>query len=279
MRLTLRLLCFLLAGCAAFAAPFGFSVQTDGDQNLYRIDLATGVATPLGLITPFPDAEGLAFVGNQLYAIGGTTNELWNLTAAPGTLVGPTGARDGFDAGLAYNPVTGLLYNLNAGITFALDGFSSLYTIDPTNGLATFVGSSGVFADGLAINAAGEAFAVDAVLTMSLYSVNLMTGQLTWVGGLGLDEFIENAGLDFDSAGILWALFSDGSIYTIDTVTGAASFQHFVTNLQGERLFGFEGLAIAGNPAEVPEPATAGLFAAGLLGVALLRRRLQRLRK
>ena len=56
---------------AAGASPVLYSVQSNGDDHLYSIDAATGVATDLGRLA-FDDAEGLAFAGSTLYAVGGT---------------------------------------------------------------------------------------------------------------------------------------------------------------------------------------------------------------
>src|SRR6187399_2233445 len=105
------------------AGPIGYAVRSNGNDHLLSIDLATGVATDLGLVG-LTDAEGLSFVGSSLYAIGGTVNQFWNITTPPGALVGATGARSGTDAGLGYDSTTGTLYNIQR----EANG-SSLYTI------------------------------------------------------------------------------------------------------------------------------------------------------
>lgn len=251
------------------AAPIGYSVNSNGTDRLYRIDLVTGVATDLGALT-FGDAEGLEIVNGTIYGIGGTTNELWNLSVPPGTLIGATGTRNGVDAGLGYNPATGTLYNLNGS-----SGSTSLYTVNMGTGATTLVGSSQSFGDNLAINASGAAYAVDGIFADSLFSIDLSTGAATLVGGLGLGNTNLLFGSDFDEAGILWALSSDGQIYQINTLTGAATFQALVRldSITGPTLSGFEGLAIETGAAAIPEPATyLGMFGA-LTALALLRRR------
>jgi len=162
----------------AIAGPIGFSVRSEGDDHLYRIDLLTGVATDLGLVG-VGDAEGLAFVGSKLYAIGtGTTfnHQLWNITDPPGFLVGRTGIRGGVDAGLDYDARTGTLYAYEGNTAGG-----ALYRIDPATGAATLVGQNDQFADGLAIDEAGQAFVIDNVTSTtndvaSLYRLDLGTG-------------------------------------------------------------------------------------------------------
>ncbi|MBE0660418.1 MAG: PEP-CTERM sorting domain-containing protein [Bryobacteraceae bacterium] len=251
------------------AAPIGYSVNSNDSDRLYRIDLTTGVATDLGALT-FGDAEGLEIVNGTIYGIGGSTNEFWNLSTPPGSLIGATGTRNGTDAGLGYSPATGTLYNLNG-----TSGLTSLYTVNMATGATSLVGSSQAFGDNLAINGSGAAYAIDGIFADSLYSIDLSTGSATLVGSLGLGNISVQFGSDFDEAGILWALSSNGEIYQVNTLTGAATFQALVRldSITGATLSGFEGLAVDGGAAAIPEPATyLGMFGA-LTALALLRRR------
>lgn len=218
---------------SAPAQVIGYSVQSNGNDHLYAIDLTTGAATDLGLVG-LNDAEGIAAVGNDLYAIGGTVAELWNITTPPGSLVGPTGARNGVDAGLEYDPSTATLYNMQG-----TGGSSSLYTIDIATGAATLVGTNAVFGDGLAIDSSGQAYTADFIFQDGLYTVDLNTGAATFVGGFNIGNVSLQAGLAFDGSDVLWAITSGGAIYSIDTATGAATFSASVS-VGG----GWEGLAI-----------------------------------
>lgn len=247
----------------ASAGPTLYSVRSNGNDHLYSIDAATGVATDMGLLS-FGDAEGLAFIGNNLYAIGGSIDQLWNVSSAPGTLVGATGPRNNFDAGLDYNSANGKLYNYNGS-----GGSGSLYTIDPSTGAATLVGSNGQFLDGLAIDVAGHAFGIDGIFSNALYSVDLATGAATQIGGLGFSPN-EQFGLTF-ADGILYGLNSAGRLYSFNTTTGAGTFL-VNTTCGGQACGQWEGLA-APQAATVPEPGSLALLGLGLAAAAGTRRR------
>ena len=254
IRVTITVLMLLaLSAATIVAAPIGYSVRVEGinyDGYLYRIDLATGEAVNLGLVGLY-NVEGMAFVGDTLYGIGGEIHELWDITAPPGTRVGNTGSRDGSDAGLSYDPTSGRLYNIQRN-----GPGSWLYEINMVTGQAIFIGSdTRGRPDSLAIDADGTAYAFDAIRD-TFYTVNLSTGALDFVGPLGVDLMAE-AGLAFDASGGLWALTDDGEIYTVDKMTGTVG-------LVATTLSGFEALAI-------PEPATVLLLSLGAL--ALCRKR------
>ena len=221
--------------------PFAFSIQSNGDDRLYRIDLSTGYAKPLGGPMDFGDAEGMA-IGSKgmVYAIGGTVEELWNVGSPPGVLIGSTGSRSGSDAGLDY--YDGMLYNVNSG---------QLYRINPATGSASPVGSNTTFLDGLAIRGDGAAFATDWIFTDSLYQVYLSNGTATLVGSLGLGSVSAQSGLSF-LGDTLYAITSNGEIYTIDTSTGTATFVASVTLDGFTAAGGWEGLAIPPCSAATP---------------------------
>jgi hypothetical protein len=266
----------LACGGFAEASPIGFSVRAHTGDRMFAIDLATGFATDLGQLL-FGDAEGLASLNGQLLTIGGAEEELWNITSAPGAKIGNTGPRTGGGAGLAETS-TELLYNIQGD----LQGYSTLYGIAPTTGLATEIGWAPIYADSLAINAAGQAFAVDGIFTDSLYTVNLTTGAMTLVGSLGLGNITASTGLSFDPFGDLWMItdINVSQIYRINVATGQATHVAPVTiQVGGQRFFlnGFQSLSIPGGSTpriQVPEPATTALVLLGLgLGVARRYRR------
>ncbi|MBA2564521.1 MAG: hypothetical protein H0V09_03755, partial [Gemmatimonadetes bacterium] len=144
---------------------------------------------------------------------------------------------------------TGTVYDLQADDELpASTARSFLYKINPANGRATFVGFDSEYADGLAIDNAGRAFATDFRISCSLFRVNLSDGRLSRIGSLGLNQenctgFDSGAGFH-DSSGTLYALREDGTIYTVNTSTGRATFKAVIKK-GGVRVPGdLEGLDV-----------------------------------
>lgn len=238
----------------AMAVPIGYSVMSDGDDQLYSIDLATGTATAIGA-TGFSDIEGLAFnpLNGLLYGVDDVTDTLVtiNTTTGAATAVGALGATF-TDIGLAFD---------NAGNLFmSNDAPGNFYSVDPTTGAATLIGAQGQQVTGLAYNA-GTMYGLGGDGTNNLVTINLGTGAFTTVGLLG-GIAVSDGGMSFDG-NTLWAINDTGDIFTIDTTTGAATFQ-------ANTLTGFEGLAILNR---VPEPGTLALVSIALAGLGLRTRR------
>ena len=258
----------LLCGVASapVPGPTGYSVRSDVDGHLYSINLATGVATDLGLVG-LSDTQGVEFVGSTLYGIGGTVMEFWDITTPPGSKIGDTGPRSGIDAGLAYDLTTGKMYNIQRDLSS-----SYLYEINLATGAATSIGSdSRGLPDGLAIDNTGAAYAIDG-LAGALYRLNLGTGALTLIGTSSLPY--SECGASFDVGGTLWGIFDNGGIYTFDTTTGAPT-------LVSTTLAGFEGLAIEVGLPVIPEVPLGTVMSAvamiggliGYIGTSAFRRR------
>ncbi|MBX3378261.1 MAG: S8 family serine peptidase [Phycisphaeraceae bacterium] len=242
---------------------YGYSVQSNGNDRLYRIDMETGEAVDLGLVGN-GDMEGLSFgPDGNLYGITGsataTTGQLWNISIPPGSQVGGSFARNGIDAGMDY--FDGALFQLQGNNSTS----SILYRINPNTGAPTLVGNGAFFGDNIAINTLGAAFAVDAIFNFTLYSVNLSNGAMAAVGPLGITGSLQG-GTSFSADNILYLLCSDGRIFTINTATGAATHRATVT-VNGVTTGGWEGLAIDRFSAAAPMelPAFGSTFSSGTL--------------
>jgi hypothetical protein len=274
---------------SAQAGPTAYSVRSDGtdaqDDYLYRIDLATGVATPIGP-TGFEDVEGLAFDTDctTLYGVDDTTDRLLTCDTATGacTQVGNLGVNI-TDTGLAF---AGERLFMS---TDAPKNPSNFYRLDAL-GAATVVGAQGQEVTGLAAGPLGV-FGLGGDGRDNLVEIDPVTGAATVIGPLGTVQ-PSDGGLDFDADGVLWGIEDRGlrnpsRIFRVNVSTGAATLGPTVHLANNTNLIGFEGLAIdegvcsvLGNqPAlvEVPTLGEWGLTALSALlslaGIASLRRR------
>lgn len=288
----LVLITALVAGLpsAVQAEPIAYSVRSDGndgqDDYLYRIDLATGIATPVGP-TGFEDVEGLSFNADcaTLYGVDDTTDRLLTCDTETGacTQVGALGV-DITDTGLAF---------LGARLFMSTDAPknpSRFYQVDPLLGTATLVGPQPQEVTGLAAGPLGV-FGLGGDGRDNLVEIDAVTGAATVIGSLGT-VLPSDGGLDFDAQGVLWGIEDRGlrnpsRIFRVNTTTGAATLGATVHLANNTNLVGFEGLAIdegvcsvlgnAPGVTDVPTLGEWGLIALTSLlswaGIALLRRR------
>jgi len=262
-RKTGGLVAALIAAAALLAAGFsarpgragtvttpnvGFSVQSDGDDQLYSIELATGIATPVGP-TGFPDIESLCIFEDpdgflNLIGVDSDLDELVSLDpfTGEGTAVGPIVDEFGLpvdcdDTGLTAAgasiptaaagphgvPTIGSAFMSNTD----LDGSFTLYELalpantgDPV--VATVIGGPGALGQpvaGLApdpidpslLFGLGGTDPVSGLAFDNLVTVNTGDGTTTEVGLLGTPFDVVDGGLDLDlDTGILYGL-DDGT--------------------------------------------------------------------
>lgn len=237
------------------------------DDQLYSIDLATGVATAIGP-TGFDEITSLTFDpgGTTLYGID-TSSEVF-VTCDTGT-----GACAEVGA-LGFSPSsTGLAFACD-DVLYLGDGSKDLYTVNPATGAATLVGDSGE--DLIALGArAGGAGCPSGLYGVSddsetLVCLDTASGIASVIGPLGFD--VLDGGLDIDASGTLWFLHNDGGIYTVNPLGGAATATA-TTDL------GFSSLAIGGLSCAAPSAGTvqfgatafSGLESSGFANVTLTR--------
>lgn len=226
------------------AASLGYSVRSDVDRRLYRIDLATGVATQLGA-TGFSKIEGLAI---------NATGEIFGVNPATAQLVkcSPTTG-----ACAAVGPLIGVpQVQTNAGLAFASNGALYLamnavvYRVDPATGGTTALGGTGPALSGLAgVNpsaaCASGLYGIGGNTDRGkLYCINVATGFATLLGTLSINPL--DSGLDGDPVtGIVWGVSNDdpGQVFAINPATLAVTNVNTVT-LAGTAVGGFESLAV-----------------------------------
>jgi len=235
----------LLASGFASASPIGYSVRSDVDRKLYRIDMATGVATEIGA-TGFSKIEGLALSPTgEIFGVNPPTAQLVKCSGVAGTCT-------------AVGILTGLpQIQTNAGLAFASTGAlylsmnAVIYRVDPATAATVALGSTGPALAGLA-GVAASASCPSGLYGMGgntdkgkLYCVNTTNGSTTLLGTVGIAPL--DVGLDGDPVtGLVWGVSNDdpGQVFAITPSTLALSHQNTVT-LAGKAIGGFESLAVA----------------------------------
>ena len=251
------------AAAAAPSSVTGYSVRSDGDDRLYRIELTTGAATQLGA-SGFPKLEGLAInAAGELFAvnpsISSSQSQLLKCSTSTGACaaVGVLGVVtvSSTNAGLTFTPAGQLFLTLNA----------ALYAVNPATGAATFVGTNNVAISGLAAtaptaNCASGLFGVGGNGNAgALYCVSTSNGSVSALGNLSVAP--TDAGLDADlTTGLLWEITNpadsgaQAEVFSFSPVTLIQSAPVGVT-LGGAPIGGFEGLAVVPSVvAAVPPP-------------------------
>jgi len=311
-----------LFAVSANGAPVAYSVNSDSgsanQDNLYRIDLETGLEEPLGELSTGSetrdDTEGLAMDADRnLWGIDDESRTIFRINKSAG-FVSEEESLDSF-------PFIPSLGGNDFGMTFSCDNSlyaatvqtQTLYKLDPSDGSGEIVGTIGSLGVNISAIAANgnpnSLYAVGngtydngAMDSPNLYRIDLLTGVATVIGPLGMGTTIsdyDQAGLAFDSQGVLWAITDrriindqraanlPSEILRINVDTGAAEVVWTTQEI------GFESLAIAPpitcdsqKPVEEPDddvPHIPTLTAAGQLlavfvlmfaGMLVLRRRI-----
>ncbi|HET9226278.1 MAG TPA: hypothetical protein VFR31_06405 [Thermoanaerobaculia bacterium] len=242
---------FLVA--LAFAVPSsaavgtGYSVQSDGSQKLFKIDLETGVATPVGG-TGFEGIEGLAFEPGceKLYGVDDVKDRLVTCSVQTGSCetVGSLGV-DVTDTGLAFAD-NGRLYMS----TDAPKDPLRFFELDTKTGAASWIGNQGTEVTGLAGNPVAL-YGLGGDGKDNLLIVDPVSGQATAIGKLD-KVTLQDGGLDFDRDGTLYGLnditgrSGPSQLFKLDLQTGRATVIANLKDPGGKAVNGFEGFAIDG---------------------------------
>jgi hypothetical protein len=195
-----------LAAGQADAAPTVFGATSSGHGELYILNPATGGS--LQDIGPLNDAAAAN------YSV----------------------------TGLAFDPISGLLYGSTGG-----KSGTQLLTINPATARVTVVGSfnagTASMTD-LAFDPSDNLYGISSSGGANLYSVNKVTGAATEIGASGL-SFTEGGGLAISSGGVFYAAPIPGEYGTYDPTTGA--YTHIATPATPAGGGTYGALAFAGN--------------------------------
>lgn len=305
LRAFIATLVLAVSGIQANAGPVAYGEAFD---TLYRIDLATRTATPVGAAGSWGGAsianvEGLTYGPNgKLYAVSDTLlKALMTIDPATGlaNVIGPLGGGSGLgDSG------QGTFDVLDLGMTFTCDGrlwlssgfTGSFWQVDPGTGATTKIGNLGATITGLTARG-NQVFGAGSQDDPNLYSIDLTTGQATSVGpyGQGLNP-ITTASPGFDASGKLWTVLDNvpplpptqtpqwstlatisatGALAAVGDITTPAGLKYPATVTQLPYV-GIKGLAIT-SPCNVakaaaldPAPATSPLSLSALILLVLL---------
>ena len=212
-------------------------VVSNTGANL-RINVDTGAVITDGTIAPTSGTAAItagaytnSFAGTtttQLYDIDAATGTLYlqdppnNGTLAPGRPLGVTAAAvNGFDI----DPRTNIGYAALGSATA-----STLYTVNLATGVATSLGAipGGEGIRGLALRTALTPSAIGLTSDNRLVAFDPRTPNTltSTVAIVGLNSGESVVGIDFRPAdGLLYALTSSARIYTVDPITGTATFR------------------------------------------------------
>jgi hypothetical protein len=180
----------------------------------------------LGMLAVVARADASTLYGSTSSGHG----ELYVLNPATGGILQDVGALNDSGAvnyavtGLAFNPVTGVLYGSTGGVSG-----HDLLTINPSTGLVNVVGSFNVGTitmTDLAFDQSGHLYGISSSGGANLYSINLSTGQGTKIGTSGA-SFTEGGGLAISSSGIFYGTPIPGEYGTYDPTTGV--YTHITT--------------------------------------------------
>jgi hypothetical protein len=242
---------FVLFAISCFAvsvaqAAIGYSVRSDDDKKLYRIDLATGAATAIG-DTNFAKIEALAMnAAFDLFGVNPSTAQLVKCSIDTGicTAVGTLGVTPiATNVGLAFDPSGKLYMSMSALV----------YVVDPANANVAPLGSSGAAISGLASGAVTSGcpsglYAIGGNSDQGrFYCINTSTGAATQIGTVGSPTALDG-GFDADfTTGLVWGVTNGttSQLYAIDPrVTPIAATNVKPVTLNGVAIGGFESLAV-----------------------------------
>ncbi|MCX7557144.1 hypothetical protein OS187_09985 [Xanthomonadaceae bacterium JHOS43] len=307
LRLSAVLMCFLTLPATAATDAYVSAWNT-----LYRLDLSTARATPIGSGIGYNDVEGLAIAPDgTLYGVAdgsaGSGSQITdfliriNTSSGIGTLVGPLEGLSGVGPNETGQLDYGLAFTCDGRLWASSDTTGLLWEIDPRNGQVREAGNTGAPISGLAGRGA-QLFGIGVQngfgnrSQQALYRITPDTAQAERIGSLGINDTLSSSGADFDAGGVLWATLDSqppdvdraSRLARVDLASGTASVIGPISGILEN--VSVRGMAIAAPRAcdsgggtidapfiaQVPGPAMPALTLLGLLAAGIGARRLRR---
>jgi len=230
-----------------------------GNDVLGTLDLNTGVFTQTS--TQALNDYELGVYGGGLYGANTQFGCLFQLNPSTGVpTLAPTQFNqnnNGFGAVNGFGSTTASLFVMGA----AFGGINYLYSVNPTTGAPTQIGSTGITTGGGTgfLSASDDStklyWEVQNGYTDTLYSINTSTGTATLIGAFTFNGY-SVTGDPFSmvfTGGTLWANFYGGGFGTISTSTGAQTLVSTAPTGSSNAFFG-----LAPYPASASAPAFVG---------------------
>jgi hypothetical protein len=174
----------------------------------------------LGIIAGVSRADAQTLYGST----SGGHGELYIIDPSTGGVIQDVGPLNDSSAvnysvsGLAFHPVTGVLYGATGG-----KSGTQLLTINPSTGLVTIVGSfnvGGITMTDLAFDSSANMYGISSSGGANLYTIDVATAAATEVAASGV-SFTEGGGLAISSTGIFYGAPVPGKYGTYDPTSGA----------------------------------------------------------
>ena len=201
-------------------------------NELYQIDLETGVATLVGedglggnLI---PGALASDLVNGRVWTYYNNQDSIHRVNVSNGTIgealaldFGELSVDSFRNVGLAYDPGRDLIYlsDLSAGSTTP----GSLYSIDPDSGVVSLIGEIPINVSSLAFDTANDVLYGVTGYTDLLYTIDPETALSVQVGSLGFNANTSGLAFDSETETLYLTEANSDSLYTVNTSTGEAT--------------------------------------------------------
>jgi hypothetical protein len=241
------------------AVPTYATEVVAGGANYVMFDAANAGVSNL-ILANSVTLTGITFVNNDFtkqYGVDYFQGDLYAISTLDGTatLVGSTGL-----GACCYIVASGMRWDATTGTTFlVITDFhpdvrsAKLYSIDLTTAATTLIGPlSGAIRD-IAIDRNGLMYGIDSDAD-TLVAIDKTNGASQTIGSLGFDA-VFGEGLDFDvQTGVLYLASADEttkSMYTVDPLTGAATYQSAMASEVDGMAIAISGV-VCSTPADTP---------------------------